>query len=663
LMSNIEEGSIKAFSPRLLWYNGKTYWSYQSYWQASPGGQARMLVYDEGLGFDRPYIVGEVTPNDAHTVPMIAIDNAGRIHITQEHGHITALDYYRADNVEDYGAFTVQTDIGSDVAYAQGIKKQDGNYVIYHRSTQSTESKTVSVLTSASGFDGPWTGPTRIVDNTAGSSSDRLYAGKLLNFYFGGEYYLLATRRVETGAGPDDIAWHQFYLLVTADFNTYRNYENTFSKSVSGSGTVTMSEMDTYFKYWETDDTVTQGYMPVAALSPLGNFYSVVANGDNNYYLVYYDGGWQSQAITIPDLVAIEDLRGGVGNDGGIEYILPFNDLDIIIIGYIDEGTYVKPHFFRSNDRGVTWTDLGDMLNTVNDNIWGVMLPNNVMDIPQDRNFPIYFTADDSVAAGIDVNKVYFTRACFGSIQSESGSISAASDMTHASGLFHYKAVSADMTLSGTNVLSLVDKFGLRNATAVNNPVWNSVDMVTLNGTTNYFNIATTGLTGLTTFTYMVVAQTVLNQAGMALSFSVSTVTNKFLNLFANHSSLNSGFWQYNNNAISNFSYGTDLIGDSGVHLIAFVCDGRSKVDIYIDGKLQYYNPTTYTDYGKGPAAIATIDRVRIGMMDRSASDVYTALKFKEMVLYSAALDLTTLRGKMKKLCNDYGITYQDQFQ
>ena len=235
LMSYLEEGSIKAFSPRSLWYNGRTYWIYQSNALASPGGQARMLVYDEDLGFDRPYLVGDVVTTDLHTVPMIAIDNSGRIHITQEDGHVTPLNYYKGLADEDYSAFSVEADIGTGIAYAHGIKKEDGNYVILHRSIQESESKSVSILESASGFNGPWT-TTRIVDNTGGLERS-LYVGKLLNFYFDGEYYLLVTNRVETPFGtPTDIAWHKFYLLITSDFNTYRNYENTFSKSISVHG-------------------------------------------------------------------------------------------------------------------------------------------------------------------------------------------------------------------------------------------------------------------------------------------------------------------------------------------------------------------------------------------------------------------------------------------
>jgi hypothetical protein len=665
-MSYLEEGSIKAYSPRMLWRNGKTYYPYQSFWSSTPGGQAKMLVYDERYGFDRPYIVGNtLAALDAHSVPSLAIDNDNRIHILQEQSHVSAFDYYRAENTEDYNNFSVGTDIGVSAAYAHPIILDNGNYVIYHRALQGGASKVAAKYVSSSGFGGTWTGPTAITDFAAGTDVNRHYVTLPMHHYYNGEYFLLITNRLETEPIPGVVTWHKYYLLITSDFVTFRNYQNTHSSNITLDGTIDVTELDTYYKYWQTDNTSTQGYVPVACVSPQGKFYAAVANGDNNYFLVYYDGGWQSEAITTPNIVAIEDVRdGGLGNDGGIEYIMPFGDFDIIKIAYIDEGTYIKPHIFRTTDRGVTWTDGGDMLETINDDILGVMIPNNFFQMPFYRNFPVYFMADDEAAAGIRVHKVYFKRAAFGAIQAETGTVSAASALTHASGMFHYKMVDADITRSGTNVLTFVDKFGLRNATCTNNPQWDNVDMVTFNGTTNYASISSTGFPALTKYTVMFVARMPATTASIALSFSDNTSNNEYIGLYASSlSGVYSALWQYQNGGSSNLYYGQDVTANGSDHLIAFVCDGRAKVDIYIDGVLQNFNPSTYANFGASLAAITTINAVRIAGIDRSATDVFGALRLKEIVMYSDVLDFETQRSFMKKLCDDYGITYLYQFE
>lgn len=66
---------------------------------------------------------------------------------------------------------------------------------------------------------------------------------------------------------------------------------------------------------------------------------------------------------------------------------------------------------------------------------------------------------------------------------------------------------------------------------------------------------------------------------------------------------------------------------------------------------------------GKGPSHMTSAANVvTIGGIDRN-TDTYTNLVLYEMVLWSGVMPFAERKAREKKLCDDHGITFINQFQ
>lgn len=666
---NINTTSYKLWSPNVLWHDGKTYLIYMDFNTDLPYGQARMTVFDEEAGFDRMYNVGQVmSAAETHQLPVGIFDDADTLHVVQENVHNTPLDRFTGRVGGDWNYF-VKTGaaIGTNLAYPNPLRLPSGNFVIWSRGTTDWD---IYVTFASSGFTG-W-GTQRKTTDAGSNPLFRHYPCLPFGHGFkdiGGWFYCIVARRVDDGILDGMVRWYRYYILKTQDHLTYWNYGGTHSHTISVDGV--MDEADliaNYIGYGHSDSA--QGFDPTWGVTPDGKLYGIQGNStEDGYVFIYWNGSaWADRPVDIPNLWTIPDYETYQWNI--FRYLFAYSETDIQVIVDVNYGAgEVRQKWFRTANEGLTWEDFGFVApDDIASDIGRVLYPANFHEIPENRNFAIWFSAAGDVP---NFNALYGKIAAKGTVQSIPGlTITPASSMSRGTGnLFHYKCIDGQMTRSGNNVTALTDQFALRSAFGTNNPQWNGSDAIDLNGTNNYFSINVSGLTALTQFVLMGVFKIAFQTRGIVLCLSKNSTTD-----YVEYSLCDSGPG-YNvnvqNRSTANgvgWIHGQDRCDDGNYHVVAFVTDGQSKHDIYVDGKLQYLDRNSiatlgkYQQIGDCSANIATINSIRIGSRD-STSDEFTPLGFKEIVAWSEVMPIAELREKMKKLCNDHGITYQNQFQ
>lgn len=688
------------FTPSMLYKNGKTYFPYQSRVTVSPHGQIRMLVFDENQGFDRPVTVGDLMPlhptgvGDTHVQPAFGFfpdptdSDIEKIYITQERTHLSPFYVYKGIN-GDYSRFTTAFQIGVNLAYTNILTKVDGHPIIVCRggdtaSGDANHTYAICVVDSTNYFEGLDTATPRQITQKEGQG---LWHYPYLPFghqRWGNKFFILISRRTgqaDGGTTPTPItneSTHKFYLVVTEDFINFENYQSAHGlpgafTHDTGGGLLTGTILQTNYQYHATNATAIQGRVQCAGMSSEGRFYAICGtpDGDGTYLFIYYDhitGGVIKKPISIPDMWEWDlDLP-----TNSFYHLMVMSESDIRCIMYKNIGGFRKVVLIKTVDKGDSWVELGDMIPEITDQDMVVDLPNNVMTIPRDKNFPAFFSY---VVDGPTDNRVVIGKlAAWGDIQPMSGeSVTAASDMNYLTfNRRHYKCVDASITRSGNNVTALTDLFGNGNATGVNNPQWNGSDTITmLAGSSRHFIIgSSTDVVNADVFTILAVVKMVPATAAVIFNCSVNSASNQYVELLVGAD----GYVYYRcTDTNTGTFYGSDNIDDGEFHVIGMSVDGRAggPVHLYVDGRLQYVRTTMTNDQagwgvvGQGPNGVGTsgANVARIASRDLSTTDVYYSFDFKEMVMWNAVLPWTTLRSKMKKLCDDHSITFLNQYQ
>ncbi len=660
-------------APRLIYNSGKTYFAYQSKYDVLPFGQAKLLVFDEDAGFDRPVNVSIVPPiTDTHNIPAIAIDN-NIIYIVQEHTHDTPIKVYKSDTSLDYGSFTQPFNIGTELSYPHLVKNADGNWAMWSRGIAAPTANYYSIhATKASAGFETWGGQVRITSRPTGEDPLlRHYPGMPFGRYRAdGFIHLLINYRKDDGVSGGSVWFHKYYYLKTpdsgADFmNVFYNETETFFHTISIDGILSDAILATNFSYHQTNNNTTSGFTPCVGLGSNGNAYRIVGNaGRTGFSFIYYDAG-----VKVEKAVNINDLSTSASQlvtQLPFSYMMVHSDDNIEVVVYQLLGGLVRPHLFKTRDKGDTWIDLGDMCPEVSDRNLRVQLPNNIFDIPADSNFPIYYTY-----FGVGIQKGTIGKvAALGTVQTMAGDSVTGAEPPTTNGLFRYRCQSANMTRSGNNVTQLNDIFGIRNAPCNANPQWNGSNQVTfLSSSLQKFTPATPStLVNQTALTFFFVGKNVSGIVQYMLSFTHSTDDEARMSF--NLTTAGKAEVYYD----EGFSIGNvlvtsqDNIDDGNLHLVTIVLDGVKRTDIYIDGKLQYGQPsgaTTLAEWqniGVGPADLNSKNIV-VGASQNRGTDFYADLILAEERLYSGAMRLSDLRPAMKKLCDDYGITFRSQYQ
>jgi hypothetical protein len=667
------------YRERIKYHDGKTYFVIPTPYQVKPYQQAHLLVYDKDQGFDRPYTCGKVnTASDTHNVPVVDIGN-DRINILQEDTHNTPLkQFVSGTSGFDYSIFSSSiANVGTKLAYPHLIKLPNGNHAIWCR--QGFIGDTL----------GTWYGMywTEFTNGMLSAGTPRQITEKPLpldtvdfrhypSLPFG---RCIANDEIFVGwtARKDLASTHYRQHAARTPVNdaqrgiVFTNIEGTYTHNVVTDGPITDAECAAHFAYANMVDTDIQGGYGVMAISPEGKFFSIVMNPtDRKNYLKYYESGaWVVKPLTIGvSGTAINTIIAPM-------YLIVLNDNDIRYVDRFNHGSFQKPHWVRSRDKGTTWEDLGDMNPEITDRSLRCLIPGNILDIPPNTNFPIYFPYDDNANTIYTAGFICRTMA-WGNLQPTPGvTVTPASSMAYLSNnMFHYKAVAADITVSGSDVVTLVDKFGVRNATtsatASERPKFDGVDTITVNlpSLANQRFIVGTpaSLCSMGAFTFIAVAKRGSGECPL-LCLTLNSQSAKHISIELNN------VLQYRHaDTGTSVVFGSDSVADNNFHVIAVTCNNAHTVNMYVDGKKQFFAGTNMTDasniltwqeHGEGPQFITGLNQVNLGLKDISTTDVYGQYSFKEKILYNVVLPQAELQARIKRLCNDYGITYQNSFQ
>lgn len=654
--------SITHYSPRLYYWEGKTYLAFINPTAAKPYGQARLVEFDKNYGFGRPFTVGLIPDSaDDHSISVVQANEDG-VYVFQEVLHNTPVNVYKSAQPADPSQFSLFETFGTDLAYVNILDRVGGGHLAWMRGVVTQCS--IYQVDSADGLE-DWGTEVRITSTPSGGPPTfRHYPFLPFNtWYANGRYFRLIAKRKDQGA---DGYFYKYHILTStqANLKIFTNVEGTYTHDVDIDGTLTDTVLEANFMYHSMDGNGDiQGYQPRVAISPIGNVFTIIrdADGTDNFSFKYFrNGSWTTKDLTIANIGYFPVP---------FPYIIAFSDYDIKIVVRIDEGTFYRPHLFQTRNLGDSWEDLGDMCPEYTTGDVNVLIPNNLTDIPRNTNFPLIFTSRDSVDT--EWCNVVYKVGALGTVQSMAAeSVTGAAIANYNSqGRWHYEAVDASITRSGNNVSAMTDLFGLNNATGVNNPQWSGTNYISfLQATQNRFTIPLVSLDG---YTYIVVARFVTSVGYVLLHFSDNTVANKYTELLVSGSD-GKVYYRIINTTTADIR-SQETVNDSAIHVLAFTIPGRAGVtpNIWIDGRLQYFEYPTITDassltiwrnIGRGPNTIpATV--CRMGMRDLSAGDFFSSGDFFEDACFTGVLPKDVLKSYIKGLCDKFSVTYRGEYE
>lgn len=654
------------YRPRLVHHLGKTYFNYNDRDSVLPYQQSRLLVFDNERGFDVPRPIGRGRSGaETHSVSTLVADG-GRVYSIQEDLHDSPMRVIRSLADYDYGAFTFPFSIGSVLSYAHFVKKADGNFLLWTRGIAypTTNYYSLHITESSAGFE-TWGTPRRVSSRPTGNDPNLRHYPFLPwgRVTVGGKIYLVFSCRKDN-ATPN---FYRHHILTTPDSGedcgkVFSNVEETFSHDFDVSGAFADSVAATNFAFFTADNDDVQGFSPIVGIGPEGQVYTVITGTDGiGYFFKYFvpGEGWTTKEILIGSL---ETLAAGA-TASQFSYITAHSHDDIRMVVRIQVGSDVRPYWFKTTNQGTSWQNLGDMRPSFTGTIYP-LIPENYLEIANNENFAFLFSREDDVYTGGAM--LHCCVAAKGTIQAIPGvEIEPAVSMNYEStGLFHYIANASNLVLSGSNVTTKTDLFGLRDATGVNNPQFDT-DHITTNGTTSRFTISATGLASLATLVYMVVARRIPGQLSIFLSLSDTASNNEYTEF---QIAADGRPAHRMTNSITLITMAENAITDELDHVLTFIVAGLNTY-IRVDGALQLvqYNAGIDTNHyaiaGTGPSSITTVNAVRQGMRDTNSADIFSQTYVKEELLFSGVMPTSEIEAREKKLCEDHGIAFQNQFQ
>lgn len=653
------------YTPQMVYSNGKTFLTYTTPHLTKPHGQAKILTYDDQGGFDRPINVGDIQlSSDSHVKPSIAVSN-NILYVTQEILHNSPFKVYKSGPSLDYSYFTQPFSIGTDLAYANYVQENNGNYICLSRGLVNVWQ--IYVTKATTGFES-WGSPRQVTSPPAGGVTFRHYPFLPWGFYkYNGWFYEIIACRKDVGDGGN---FYRYYIWKTQDHVTYHNIEGTFSHDLDSDGILSDSILNTNYKFHEMDSDALQGGAPSVGMSSEGKIYAIVRKSDGTGIIFKRFTGsvWVDKVMTIPNVPG----EGGSWEYCPYSYLTVYADYDIRVAAHVTHGAFQKPHFFKTSNQGDTWEDMGDMNPTFTDRTLFMLIPNNCLQIPENKNFPIYFLSTDPTTT--NTARFICRQAAFGEIQEVPGlsiatlDISADSALNYNStGHFDYEYIVSKMSLTGSNVNSVTDRFGLRNATGVNDPQFNGINAVTCTPASSHSlaPASVAAVVNANSFTYCTVFR-VQAADSILLSFALSSSDTRFCEVICS----DGGAVQMRvTNTTTHFINAQDSVIDGADHLLTVSWDGRATVLIEIDGKLQFFS-TNLTDASANSvwddiglsSLLCAANTMNLARRD-ATTDVFGAKYTKRDCLLSGVLPLSKRREFNKALCTKYGITYQNQFQ
>lgn len=688
-------GVQNLYQPKMLWHNGKTYYNYHGIYQSEGLGQGYILVYDEKDGLLKPVRIGNTQvlnsysgAPDTHTQPNMQIDNDGNLFMFQERTHDSPIDIYKGSSFTNMELLAEKINPGTgataESSYHQMIKLPNGNGWSWCRMTGLFEAYAGGHGASVEASDGfeSWGSLIRNTTNPrpvavyppVGTEKTRHYP--ILPYYrqiVDDKIVCIRVQRVDnfsTGQG----LWHKFYIHTTP-VGTGRGlvFDNLigtpYSQDVSAANYMDETDLDDNFLFYNSGSSSNNAMIPVATVSLFPKVYIVTGDANTGNLLLHIINMTARTLVTKSlNITGYHVYDPDTGQGMAVRHLAFIEDGQYLEVGIEMDypSSVIKTHLFRSYDDGDAFEDQGDMTPDISTTAYRLTFPMNYHSIPNGRNFMVTLHGPDLVTSNTQIT--YVKRAAKGAIQVETPRIVVpAANFSDAFDFFDYAADDASIVRSGNNITTLVDQFGLRNATGVSNPQWDTVNAFVLNGTSSHFTIPTTGFSGLTKCTFFALVS--LTEVRTCDIFEITDATSGYVrwNLVDTNTGVSTPSFVHKIPASTTLrDYGQYAPGLNEWVLLGFVTDGRCRTDIFVNGAKQHYQHfgySTLTHYQKrGTLNYGTISSVRIGMQNLS-SDAFYPLSGRRLMMKNTVYDFETYRSLEKKIADLYGITLNYGYQ
>lgn len=663
-----ETGYATTLSPTMWYSSGKC----NIGWQNGSSGALIILTYDERYGLTKP--IRMYPPRDTYDVhhrPVLHTDNETLYMIVEQNHNDEPIDILKTRSPNDELTWQLTASkIGTATTYPH-ISKQGSIFVQIGQNDVSDEADTSFNINAAGTIEGTWTTEelvgTRLA-SPAGQVENEHYPSSLLN----GDVITNRTPFVISGRTNAGI-WFRKYL-IRGDFQsgskTYYNWSESFSKT----SRLTAAELAANYMYYNTADNTKQGWTPVPASDANGNFYDVSGDGDGGLDFIYLAAAASIPVIKPLTLPGSPTLIDNGAQGGPCMLLIPVvTNSGTILYGIFRRvvGGFNKPYLYKSEDLSDSWTEIGDMLPGINKNIYSVTLPYNYNEIPNNKNFIIFFNS----AADPTNTNLYIIRAAFGTIQTDDNAnpyddVTAYTESEYNALLARsYFIESGKITNTGTTLLTAIDQSpSAQDMTVVGTPQIDNATTptkVTFNGTNQRGVIPITGLTTASEGMIIIVAKGVDGVTSHMVSAANTGNTNRWLG------------WGKGSNDVtrivkntSDFAIeGTTDVSDA-MHIFVWLHQnglgvGGTDVLHFLDGRLQDRVVTTGTSTTEGTffdAIPLGLQNISIAALVRSGAPVFYGLEVKHVGIATSPMNYEQLRKSLKLLSNKFGITLQSGY-
>lgn len=624
-----------------------------------------VIPYFNNLGIDRPIPVGFApgNPDDPHSRQAGVIVN-NLLHIVVEHPHNTSYWLFRAQNAGDYYAMDLLAGsewIGTDCSYPQIHKLADDSFLLIS-GQQSNDDPGKN--DGDSNFDN-FGSDTTMVDPGGSANTRYFWTPPQSRAYASGWKYLIV-------ADNPGLLYQDVWLMKTQDGVNMYNWDESFNTSIMVSNT----DLANYHIFNPGGGIGGNAFQPTLAMDADENFYMCVYSETlADYVLVtLYQGESVPTINALGQTDYVQDTASITGQ-GAVVEIIVISPTNVLLFIRRDPTAFSKVYQYRTTNRGLTSTLIGDTLPDINANIGRWRVPHNVCDIPVNTNFLIF--ASEMVATGEEPADVYIRRAVFGTLQSDTDTLFGVTGYTKAEydALMIRSYYAEHSTRSGSNLTALTDQSPTGSNTSVpaGAPQYNNDDgeYYSFSGS-NQFTIfaATADILALTQGTIWVVAKkdTSVNNTCYFLTGSVIGTANKMIGFgIQQGGTLNNSIQTTNCHAGTGSgvfqSYGEDAVDDEW-HIFCYQFSDQTCGQLFIDGKKQPYNwisPSPSGDDVKFNRSgtffnkLTSINRIAIGRLSQAVNTDFD-FKLRHISIMSTPMTFEQFRKTHKYLSDRYSI-------
>lgn len=616
-----------------MWIDGKSILTYPFIWSGGFVSYGALTYYDEKNSY-YPTHIGITRKGgsaDRHPYPVIGRNDDGTLLVLQENSHVGNMQvYYGAGDFSKFVEQPTQTNLCARLIM---YKISTGWAVVYQYDQDD-------VVVQTCDPDGTNWSSIQMIGNFTSSSRGYPAAPFGNQVDNNGWYYLTITPFYTSGFGVKTK-----FLVKTQDFVTFSNYQETHSFTAGSPLTDAQFHTNGYAYIGVYNAEVTYYGTLSGGVTPSGEFFGVSSNSaypSTGLITSSWNGSsWTQNTYTLP--VAMS-------SPNAVDQTIPMwmlcrsaNDVYLCIsIGG-------KPHLLWTGNKGVSWTDFGDMLPD-RSGYYRMVAPQNALDIPTNRNFTFFFCEnvfDNVTPVQADI---YAVRASFGQLQTEVAIpfTTSGASLTEITGAdFVYGTDDYDGTVTG-----FYDKTGGgRTGTKVGSPTVVSNEMV-FNGTNQAIAISTPTDLSDAQFSFACVARH--NSGGNAylLAHAVSSSTTAFCYVALTTTGL-TVFWRSPSGTSNTVTVTVPFTATS--HNVIVVTGDGSHYRIYINGieRVQTYvvgaGIGDLVHLGKWSSLVTGMNTVWIGGIGRSGP-VYSSPAITTEIAYWPRVITTDERKKAENI-------------